>query len=55
MALIEDDASAYIDHLPPDRQKYRYPMNGIPEIRKDLPPEEERIRDTCLDALRNAD
>ena len=52
MALVEDDASAYLDHLPPEQQKYRYGMNGLPKIREDAVPDEDRVRDTCLDSIR---
>lgn len=53
MALVEDDASMYLDQLPPDQQKYRYRPNGLPRIREDAVPEESRVRDTCLDSLRS--
>jgi hypothetical protein len=54
MALVEDDASAYLDHLAFEKQKYRYGMNGLPKIRDDAANEDDRFRDTCLDSLRES-
>jgi hypothetical protein len=50
MALIEDDASAHFDRLPEKERKYRYMMNGLPElIGGEVTPEEaERMRRSCL-------
>lgn len=53
MALVEDDASAYLDRLPEKNRKYRYMMNGLPEtIEGELTPEQiEQMRRSCLGAI----
>lgn len=52
--LVYDAASRYFANLPEEDQRYRYPMNGLPNLspRQYTPEEEEFSRRSCLGNVR---